>query len=269
MTSLLRSMLAGVCLLLAACSQQVLVDQWTPHPEAEIARSILEQVRQGDIEPVKARLSDELRQTPDIDAKLQQFATYFPAGTPRSVKVVGVHTLTNASGTRYDLTFEYAFADGWALGHARLARTGDAVLVEGLHVQRLAQPLEQVNAFTLIGKGPLHWIVLLLCIAIPAFCIYAFVLCLRTPIVRRKWLWALFTLLGLITVHFNWTSGEFDFQLLSCQLLGASGLADPYGPMILGMSLPLGAIWFLACRGGLMANAAAARAAASSGQELA
>nr|WP_199039010.1 hypothetical protein [Dyella sp. ASV24] len=244
-----------------------MIDKFTPHPAAEIARSVLDQVRKGDMEPVKAKLDDALRQDPSVEAKLKELTGYFPSGTPRAVKLVGTNTVAVNGARRYDLTYEYEFADGWVLGNVVLAGEGDAVRVEGMHVRRMTQSLEQQNAFTLSGKGPVHWVVLLACIAIPATCIYAFVLCLRTPITRRKWLWAVGTLLGFATLRFNWTTGSFDFQLLSFQLFGASGFSSPYGPMIMGMSLPLGAIWFLACRSGLMANAAATKAAAPVGPE--
>jgi hypothetical protein len=258
-----RFVIVCASLWLAACSQQALIDKLTPHPAAEIARSTLDQVRQGDMEPVKARLADKLQQDPSIEAKLRQLTGYFPAGAPRAVKLVGTNTMTLNGASRYDLTFEYEFADAWVLGNVVLAGEGDAIRVQGMHVQRMAQSLEKQNALTLSGKSATHWIVLLACVLIPALCVTAFVLCLRTPIARRKWLWALGTLLGFATLRFNWTTGDFDFQLLSIQLFGASGVGSPYGPMIMGMSLPLGAIWFLACRSGLMANAAAAKAAAT------
>lgn len=260
MASFFRITIVCTCLLLTACSQQALIDKLTPHPAAEIARSVLDQLRQGDMEPIKARLDDALRQDPSNEAKLKELTGYFPAGTPRAVKLVGTNTVTINGASRYNLTYEYEFTDGWVLGNVVLAGEGDAMRVEGVHVQRMAQSLERQNAFTLSGKGAIHWIVLLACIVIPALSLYAFVLCLRTPIARRKWLWALGTLLGFATLRFNWTTGSFDFQLLSIQLFGASGFASPYGPVIMGMSLPLGAIWFLACRSGLIANAAAAKA---------
>ncbi|ULU25736.1 hypothetical protein [Dyella terrae] len=260
MTSLFRYIVVCTCMLMAACSQQALVDKFTPHPAAEVAKSVLEQVRQGDLEAVKSKLDDKLLQNPDIDAKLKEVAGYFPAGAPRSAKLVGTNTVTGNGISRYNLTYEYEFADGWVLGNVVLAGEGDAVRVEGVHVQRMEKSLEAQNAFTLSGKGVAHWITLLACIAIPLLSVYAFVLCLRTPITHRKWLWALSTLFGVTTLRFNWTSGAFDFQLLSVQLFGSSSFSSPYGPIIIGLSLPLGALWFLACRSGLMANAAAAKA---------
>jgi len=262
MASLFRFTIVCACLLIAACSQQALIDKLTPHPAAEIARSVLEQVRQGDMEPVKSKLDEKLRQDPGIDAKLKELNGYFPAGSPRSMKLVGTNTLAVNGSSRYDLTYEYEFADGWVLGNVVLVGADDAMRLEGMHVQRMSQSLEQANAFTLSGKRATHWIMLVFCIVIPVFCLYAFVLCLRTPIARRKWLWAIGTLIGFATLRFNWTTGAFGFQLLSIQLFGASSFSNAYSPTILGVSLPLGAIWFLACRSGLKATALAAKAPA-------
>jgi len=134
MASFVRFMIVCACLLLAACSQQALMDKFTPHPAAEIARSVLDQVRQGDIEPVKGKLDDALRQDPSVEAKLRQLTGYFPGGAPRAVKLVGTKIATLNGDRRYDLTYEYEFAEGWVLGNVVLAGEGDAMRVVGIHV---------------------------------------------------------------------------------------------------------------------------------------
>ncbi|KRE88898.1 hypothetical protein ASG87_09545 [Frateuria sp. Soil773] len=130
-----------------------------------------------------------------------------------------------------------------------LVRQDGKLLIEGLHANRLAEPLEASHALTLKGKSAAHWLMALLTCAEALFCLYAFVLCLRTPIPRRKWLWALFTLVGVGTLQFNWVSGAFGILPLSVQFLfGVSAVSAPYGPWILSVSIPLGAICFLARR---------------------
>jgi hypothetical protein len=269
MASIARWVIGLACLGIAACSQQEMLDKLTPHQESEYAQQVLSDLHDHRLDQVKASLDGNLQQLPDIDAKLEQTASYFPSGEPKSVKVVGSLVQVragsnNPDGRRtVDLTYEYEFADGWALANVHMYKIGDALHVDGIHVQRMSQSLEQQNRFTFTGKGATHWIVVLLASAIALFCLYAFVLCLRTPIARRKWLWAIFTLLGVGTLRFQWNTGAFDFQLLSVQLFSASASSQNYSPWIVGLSLPLGAIWFLACRKGLMANAAAAKATAT------
>lgn len=261
MASMIRWIMAFACLAVGACSQQAMLDKFAPHPQSELAKQVLDELRAKQFDQVKASFDDSLLQSPDIDSKLQEVAGYFPTGALVSAKLVGTNTFTSPSQTTYNLTYEYQFADGWALGNVHLNKRGDVTRVDGVHVQRLAQSLEQQNTFTLAGKDAIHWIVVLFAGAIALFCLYAFVRCLRTPIAKRKWLWAISTLLGIGTLRFQWNTGAFDFQLLSLQLFGASASSQGYSPWIVGLSLPLGAICFLVCRKGLMTNAEDTRAA--------
>jgi len=43
----------------------------------------------------------------------------------------------------------------------------------------------------------------------------------------------------------NSTSGQFEFKLIAAQLLSANPLAEEYGPWIISVSLPIGAILFM------------------------
>lgn len=254
----LLAVLAVLFLALNACSQQALVGKMEPKAESSAAKSILDQLRNGDIDAVKARLDPKYLGS-DIDDKLHELATAFPEGQPESMKIVGAYTSyfsklgSPQQGAVFNLTYEYQYRDGWVIANVVLERQHDQLVIEGLHAERMADSLEARNAFTLQGKSAVHWLMLALVIADVLLCLYAFVLCLRTPIARRKWLWALFTLLGVTTLRFDWSSGHFAFQSLSVQLFGASAMAQPYGPWVLGLSIPLGAIWFLVVRRRLMA----------------
>ncbi|WP_267224509.1 hypothetical protein [Dyella silvae] len=257
MKGIARLVIAYACLVVAGCSQQALFDKFTPHPEAEQAKQVLDAVRDRQFDAVKGHLAANLLAVSDIDTKLTEVADYFPEGAPVSVKLVGARTFSINGHTTYDLTYEYQFSKGWALGNVHMNKQGDAALVDGIHVQRMTQSLEQTNAFALGSKGFAHWLMLTLTVLLPLFCLYAFVLCLRTPIAKRKWLWAVFTLLGVVTLHFNWTTGAFGLQLLYVQLFGAGWSQLIYGPIMLGVSFPLGAVWFLYRRKSLMQATAA------------
>jgi hypothetical protein len=67
----------------------------------------------------------------------------------------------------------------------------------------------------------------------------------RTKMPGRKWPWVLFVALGFGQLAVNWTTGEWALNLLSVQVFSASATAAPYGPWILAVSLPVGAIVFL------------------------
>lgn len=254
--------LAALCLVLGACSQQSMIDKLEPKAESTTAKAIIDQLRKGETKAVESRL-DARYLTPDIAAKLHEAASVFPTGEePVSVKTVGVYTnvrytsgKASPQGTTFNLVYEYQFRHAWVVANLLLAKQGGKLVIEGLHTRRLAQSLEASHAFTLEGRDATHWLMALLTCAEALFCLYAFVLCLRTPMARRKWLWALFTLVGVTTLRFDWNSGHFAFAPVSAQFLfGVSATATPYGPWILSVSIPLGAIWFLARRRSLRAT---------------
>jgi hypothetical protein len=121
----------------------------------------------------------------------------------------------------------------------------------------MAQSLQEYNRFALVGKNAIHYIVLSLVVAVPLFIVYALVLCLKTPIARRKWLWMLFIALGFSRLSFNWTDGAYKIQPISFSLLGAGFLkAGPYAPWIFTVAVPVGAIVFLVKRRSLVPQSA-------------
>lgn len=237
-------LLVLMCLTATACSTQNLVDRFAPKADVAFARAHLDDLRLGHLDAVKRDLADTLK-TADIDSELRKVSAYFPAGEPRSIKTVGANSMRSGDESRIMLTFEYQFDSSWALGDLTLSRRGDKRLIEGLHVYRISQSLEQKNAFTLHGKGPLHYLVLLLACAIPLLCLYSLVLCIRTPMQGRKWPWILFILFGVASVGFNWATGAVSFQPVSILLFGASCFASPYGPWMISLAFPLGAVVFL------------------------
>jgi hypothetical protein len=245
----------GVC----ACDQRAMIDKLTPHPAAEIGRSVIDEWRTGKIDELRPMLSREL-DNPDTLAKLRSLSAGLPSGTPASVKVVGAYANERwgsgkARQTTYNLSYEYQFDHRWLLANVVLVNMGDRTEIVGMRAEAHDQSLEQINAFSLAGKGPLQWLFLLGVIAMPLFCLFALVTCLRTPMRRHKVWWALFTLVGVVTVSMNWSTGDVGFTLISFRLFSASGMAQLYGPWQLALSFPLGAVWFLARRRHLIATA--------------
>jgi len=244
----------GVC----ACDQQAMIDKLTPHPAAEIGRSVIDEWRTGKIDELRPMLSGEL-DNPDTLAKLRSLSAGMPSGVPTNVKLVGTYTSAHwASGkakqTIYNLSYEYQFDHRWLVANVVLVKTGDRTEIVGMRAETHDQSLEQINAFSLAQSGPLQWLFLLGVIAMPLFCLFALVTCLRTPMRRKVW-WALFTLVGVVTVSMNWNTGELGFSLISFRLFSASGVAPPYGPWQFALSFPLGAVWFLVRRQHLIAAA--------------
>ena len=61
----------------------------------------------------------------------------------------------------------------------------------------------------------------------------------------RKWPWVLFILFGIGSLAVNWTTGETQVSALALRLFSISISGALYGPWVLAVSFPLGALVFL------------------------
>lgn len=251
-------LLASALLLLAGCDQQAWFNKFIPEAEAEAAKQFLAVLRARDFTAIEQELDPSLIAT-DSRAKLQLVADQFPEGEPVSVEVVGAHTTNTPQRVTYSLTFQYEYPGKWLLANVVLFRENNQLRVAGVHVNHLADSLQNLNRFTFFGKGPLQWIVFILAMIIPLFIIATFVLCIRTPVPRRKWLWLIFIAIGVVQLSVNWTTGEWGLNPVSFLLLGAGfAQAGPAAPYILTVALPLGAVLFWFKRSSWVALRAAA-----------
>lgn len=266
MHALTRCILLLCLVLVAGCSQDDLLAKFTPHPEAEIGRQAIDDWRTGHIDQLKPLLSAKLAAEA---GKLREMSSQMPSVAPMSVKIVAASWRTGStligagagnSVKSYDISYEYDFDGRWMLASVVFVERAGRREIAGIHATMEDQSLAETNAFSFLGHGIVHYLVLLLACASPLVCLTAFVSCLRTRMRRRKVWWALFTLIGFGTLTFNWTTGQLGLQVLSVQVFGASAFATPYGPWILGVSLPVGAIWFLLWRKRLTATAEDAEA---------
>lgn len=244
-------------LALSGCDQEALFEEFVPKEESILAKQLIAKLAAKDFPAIEAQLDAKLR-TPDLRGKLEELARLLPEGDPKSVRTVGAHTSSMNSVTTYDLTFEYEYTNAWIIAFARLEGRDGKVTLQAIHLTPARQSLEATNRFTFAGKGLLHYVIFALAIVIPVLVIYALVLCARTTIPKRKWLWFLFIAVGLVQLQFNWATGAFGIKPISFALLGAGFVkAGPVAPYVFNLAFPLGAVIFLAKRSSFRkANAA-------------
>jgi hypothetical protein len=216
----------------------------TPGEDESFARKYVDLLRKQSFEQVEKELDPSITAS-DIREKLAAMTAMFPAGEPKSIKVVAVTFLRGAESRTDTLGLEYEFPEKWLLVNISIQRSGGVSTIVGFHVTPLVDSLENVNRFSLAGKSALQYAVLFTAVAVPIFCLYVLFLCLQSKTERRKWLWVVFILLGVGRLAVNWTTGEWTFTPLVVSLLGASVTAIPaYGPWMVAVAFPLGAFLF-------------------------
>ncbi|QFT56314.1 hypothetical protein [Microbulbifer sp. THAF38] len=217
-----------------------------PKEEVDFAKDYLNRFLQGDFDYVKSLIdpviSDEL--SPEL---LERMLGYVPEGKLLSTELIGSEVKATSSTWTGNFVFEYHFEGGWALANAAIKRAGGKTTIIGLNVYRTSASQKELNRFSLFGKLPLHYLVLATTFLVPIFILVTLVICIKTPIQQRKWLWILFILFSVGAIKLNWTTGAYQIKLLSFHLFGGGAVsASEHAPLILTAGFPLGAIvfWF-------------------------
>jgi hypothetical protein len=240
----MRAAMLWSLILLAGCSQDDLLSRLAPPEDQDLATKYIELLRARNFDEI-ASASDPRIQGPNLRDTLDEMADLLPGGAPTSRKLVGAQRHVGPEGTSTNVTFEYGFDGQWVLVNVALLRKEEAVTIVGFNVYPMTSSLEEQSQLQLAGKSLLHYSVLALAVGLPLLTIYAFIVCARTQLTGRKWPWLIFILFGIGTFALNWTTGQWEIQPLSFQLLSASAVASLYGPWVVSVSLPLGAVIFL------------------------
>ncbi len=241
--------------LLSSCDGRTLAEKFIPEAESEFAKAHFNLYRTGDVDKILAELNTQIIDD-DIRRKIQEVVDYVPESEPIDVEVVGSFTSSSGDARTVDITLQNRYPDKWLVFFVSVDAASSPFKVNSVNAQLLEQSLAELNAFRLTRNGMKGLLFVVLGVAVPIFCLAVFVVCLRTPMAKGKWRWAIFTLLGVMTYSINWTTGEWEFNPMQIQLFGAGvsryGL---YGAWTLSVAIPFGALVFLAKRNNLMAKA--------------
>ena len=191
-------------LTLVGCDQKAWFEKFIPKEEEEFSKNYLALFQARDFEAIEAKIDPSLKNA-QLRSKLEQIAAFFPAEKPTDIQTVGAQSFSNADMSQINLTFQYEYPGRWLLANVVLQKEGSDTVVTGVNVQPLRDSLENINRFTFEGKGGVHYAVFAVAVIVPLFVLSALVLCVRTPIPKRKWLWILFVLVGFAQLTLNWS----------------------------------------------------------------
>ena len=237
--------LFGIALLttLTGCISPSALRKAEQQDEA-VARSYVDLLRNNKLDQIEAAF-DPTTAPNDIGDLLVQMEKEFPPQEPLSVKLVGGHKYSVKDNSTTSVTLEYEFPQKWMAADITVQQIDGVSRITGFYVRNLKMSVEEYNRFTLRGKNLEQYTVLLLSILSPLFCVYAFIVCLKTKIDKRKWLWLIFVFLGVGEFGVNWSTARSILTPFSVHLPSGGAQAAQFSPWIVYASLPLGAILFL------------------------
>ncbi len=238
-----------------------LLKEFTPQDDEALARHSLNLLRQGRFDQVKDSLDPNIRNGETDDA-LTAMNSVFPPGEPTSVKTVDSRFIRSKDGSTSSITLEYEFVPqalptsgntelrprAWLLAQVVVQTRGNIKTIAGFHILPVVKSFEEMNEFTLVDKGISQYAGLCLAIGASSLTLYAFVLCIRTKMGKRKLVWLVLILIGVFRFTVDWTSGQWSVTPLTIQAPPVIALASMYGPWMIEMTVPLGALAFLILR---------------------
>ena len=241
------------CILLAAFSLPALTmkimpkipwfDKLTPQEEVAYAKQYVDLIRARDF--VASEKQTDSKILNDNSRKIfGEIADLFSNDVPKSIKPIKIDIVRGNNVTQTSLLFEYELPNKWLTVNIILVKQNNNLFVHGAHINLLPDSLENLTRFTFEGKTLTHYIVFAVAIALLIFSIYVLILCIKTPIPKRKWLWIIFVLIGFCAITFNWTTGHFFFQPFILRIPLAYFSQDPYQPLLITMAVPVGAMVF-------------------------
>ena len=243
----IRSAFVTLVLLLVGCSQEELLERFASKEDQAVATTYIEKLRARDFEALENEIDPSIKPA-DLRSKLEGMAASIPQGEPTSRKLVGAHSFSTPDSKTLNTTFEYGFGGRWVLINVALKDQNGKRTIVGLNVNPQTQSLEEQNRFTFADKTSKHYAVFAWAIAAALLSLTSLIVCVRTKLPGRKWPWVLFIILGVGKLSLNWATGEVAVAPLSVQLFSAGAAAALYGPWVVSISLPLGAVVFLIYR---------------------
>jgi hypothetical protein len=248
--------LATLTTLLAGCnpneSIRNMMNRMAPDDDEALAQEYLDALRSRDIDTA-IRLLDPQFNVPGVESNLVVIADILDKGEVVSKELVGCNIHSSSGKRRSNLTYQYQFTNEWVLAAITVDTIDEQKQVFGVNVNPIPKSLGELNAFTFAGKSILYYVILVAAVITPLFMLFSLIVCIRTKMKKRKWLWIIFIIFGFGALSLNWTTGQMNLNPLNFQLFGA-GCHKPglYAQWTISVAFPLGAILFLIRRKKLM-----------------
>lgn len=234
--------------LLAGCGANVYMENFVPEETDAVARDFIKSVKRGDYAAAEKVLNPEFV-TEGLRNQLGTITEELSGGDITSIKLVkfnNTYRVPDIRDVRRSYLYYQVEVDG--VFHMVFAvvdnlRSGEK-MVQAFYSEPLPSSMDEMNAFTLSGKGFKHYLMLLVALVEAAFILFTAYLCLNTA-VERRYSWLVLILFGVGSLSLNWTTGALDWNWFTAVFLGAGFLPDGlHGPWTVSVSIPFGAIFF-------------------------
>lgn len=239
----IKILLSSFFLIVSGCNFNPFFQDDLPKEDKLFAENYIDILQSNDINKARSYFLDDLSNS--NTEWLDTIVVIINQEKIKNKKLVYQKIINNINPYRSTLSYELEYSNYHVLIELTIEKIDDNYKIAGLYYYPMSGTFEELTTFKISSKPFTHYLMLIFSAIVLIVIVYALIVCAREPI-KNKWLWIIFILIGISKISFVWSSGTFDFQLLSFQLLGIGVIKyHPYGSWILSASIPIGAIVFI------------------------
>jgi hypothetical protein len=232
-------------------------DGAVPKAREAYSRTVMNRLVEGNLDDIVEMMIPEQRNL-KLREGLEQIHDHIQSADTNNAELVGVMVYDSLGTVQESLTFQLRTPHEWVIVNVFAIDSSGFRKLGGVHAYPLAESLAESNAFRFDRMTILHLLVLGLYVLANLIVLAGIYFAISLP-VDAPWLWVAFSLVSFTRIFLNWTTGAIGVQPIFFQLFGGTFLASPpYGPWILSVSIPVGAIAVLFKRRAILKSRARA-----------
>ncbi len=256
----IKSIVLSLILLLAisACGIPLTSSQIESTAEASLLKKVHDALRKRDLVAAKVYFNPLVFAKPENNAAFPTMAELVPQQQPQSVVFLNwVANQSSTDGRSAQVVAQYKYSDtDWLTITAAFSGEGTNLRVDSYYLNRSGTSYQNTGWLSFAHAGAAQFVFFAFVMAALLTSLAACILCFTTPGLRRKWLWAIASFIGVTTFTMNWSTGELSFTPIFVGIPTANYTQDATGVWYLTFLVPVGAIVFLIKRRQLASKAA-------------
>jgi hypothetical protein len=257
----IKSIVLCLILLLAisACGIPLTSSQIEGTAEAALLKKVHDALKNRDLVAAKGFFNPLVFAKPESEAAFPAMAELVPQQQPQSVEfLTWVVNQSSTDGRSAQVVAQYKYSDtDWLTVTAAFSGEGTTLRVDSYYLNRGSTSYQNTEWLSFANAGAAQLIFFAFVMGALLISLATCILCFTTPGLRRKWLWAIASFIGVATFTMNWSTGELSFTPIYVGIPTANYTQDATGVWYLTFLVPVGAIVFLIKRRQLVSKAAA------------
>lgn len=230
--------LMSILIILAgACSPSKVPESLLEPNEQSLIRGAIDDVSREDTTSLSKKIPPELSRK--IEPAFPAMNRALPK-PPLEITALNANVNLFGSDRLAEAVYQVKGRNGWALVEVAVQTSRGRTQLRALYIRPMQDEPKSMYAFRISDAGASGWAMLCAMAAAVLVTIAAIFRIWRSGYFARRWLWTLGSLVGFTTLRMNWSTSEFEFQLVSFQIFSISAFKQPiYAPWVLGVSFPV------------------------------